>query len=133
MNTIICIINCYDPVNNSWSSPINTHYYYFAMITLNDKLLISGGEDKSGSTNNGYGQLKIKNCTITRSYATATGYQGMPICIITGGKYDKGKNLLYMYKFLRDVIFTDYPNLGFLQFYFRGSLVITPYISSVLQ
>ena len=39
----------------------------------------------------------------------------------------------YMYKFSRDVIFADYPNLGFSRFYFRGSLVITPCISSVLQ
>ena len=28
----------------------------------------------------------------------------------------------YMYKFSRDVIFADYPNLGFPRFYFRGSL-----------
>ena len=35
-------------------------------------------------------------------------------------------NNLTTYKFLRDVIFADYPNLEFLRFYFRGSLVITP-------
>ena len=39
----------------------------------------------------------------------------------------------YMYKFLRDVIFADYPNLGFPRFYFHGSLVITPCTSSILQ
>ena len=39
----------------------------------------------------------------------------------------------YTYKFSRDVIFVDYPNLGSPQFYFRGSLVITPCASSVLQ
>ena len=42
------IINCYDPVINSWTSPINTPYYQFAMTTLNNKLLIAGGKDKNG-------------------------------------------------------------------------------------
>ena len=37
------------------------------------------------------------------------------------------------YKFLRNVNFADDPNLGFLWFYFHGSLVITPCASSVLQ
>ena len=41
--------------------------------------------------------------------------------------------LPYTYKILRDVIFVDYPNLTFPQFYFRGSLVTTPCTSSVLQ
>ena len=40
-------INCYDPLKNSWSSTVNTPYCYFAMTTLNNKLLIAGGEDKS--------------------------------------------------------------------------------------
>ena len=31
----------------------------------------------------------------------------------------------HMHKFSRDVIFADYPNLGFPRFYFHGSLVIT--------
>ena len=38
-----------------------------------------------------------------------------------------------MYKFSRDVIFADYPNLGFPRFYFRGSLVITSSTSNALQ
>ena len=42
-------------------------------------------------------------------------------------------DILYMYKFSRDVIFVDYPNLGFPRFYLCGSLVITPCASSVLQ
>lgn len=37
----------YDPVNNSWGSPIEAPYYYYAMTTLNNTLLIAGGEDKS--------------------------------------------------------------------------------------
>ena len=38
----------------------------------------------------------------------------------------------YTYKFSRDVNFADDLNLGFSQFYFCGSLVITPCASSVL-
>ena len=91
------IINCYDPINNSWSSPIKTHYCVFAMTTLNDKLLIAGGLDKSYKATNQIltmdaGQLKNYTKMITaRSYATATGHQGM--LIITGGEDDKGKLL----------------------------------------
>ena len=91
------IINCYDPVNNSWSSPINTPYCVFAMTTLNNKLLIAGGVDKSHKRTNQIlimdaGQLKNYTKMITaRSYATATGHQGM--LIITGGIDDKSKNL----------------------------------------
>ena len=91
------IINCYDPVNNSWSSPINTPYCYFAMTTLNDKLLIAGGRDESNKRTNQIltmdaGQLKNYTKMITaRSDATATGHQGM--LIITGGKDDEYKRL----------------------------------------
>ena len=86
-------INCYDPVNNSWSSPINTPYSWFAMTVLNNKILIAGGEDKSNKTTNqiltmAAGQLKnYTKMIIARSLATATGHQGM--LIITGGKDDK--------------------------------------------
>ena len=90
------IINCYDPVNNSWSSPINTPYCLFAMTTLNSKLLIAGGQDKSYNSTNiltmDAGQLKNYTKMITaRSYSTATGHQGM--LIITGGMDDKGNTL----------------------------------------
>ena len=91
------IINCYDPVNNSWSSPINTPYCHFAMTKLNNKLLIVGGMDRSYKRTNQIltmdaGQLKNYTKMITaRSYATATGHQGM--LIITGGEDDKGKTL----------------------------------------
>ena len=90
-------INCYDPVNNSWSSPINTPYRTFAMTSLNNKLLIAGGEGKSSKKTNqiltmAAGQLKNYTKMITaRSAATATGHQGM--LIITGGKDDKYKRL----------------------------------------
>ena len=83
-------IDCYDPVNNSWSSPIDTPYYYFAMTTLNDNLLIAGGSDKRYERTNQIltmdaGQLKNYTKMITaRTHATATGHQGM--LIITGGR-----------------------------------------------
>ena len=89
-------INCYDPVNNFWSSII-TLYCYFAMTTLNDKLLIAGGMDESHKRTNQIltmdaGQLKNYTKMITaRSCATATGHQGM--LIITGGEDDKGNIL----------------------------------------
>ena len=90
------IINCYDPVNNSWSSPINTTYCHFAMTTLNNKLLIAGGHYSDKRTNQiltmDAGQLKSYTKMITaRSAATATGHQGM--LIITGGSDDKYKRL----------------------------------------
>ena len=90
-------INCYDPAKNSWSSPINTLYCYFAMTTLNNKLLIAGGEDKSHKVTNQIlimddGQLKnYTKMTTRRSDATAIGHQGM--LIITGGKDDENKVL----------------------------------------
>ena len=90
------IINCYDPVNNSWSSPINTPYCFFAMTTLNNKLLIAGGRDNSWKSTNQIltmdaGQLKNYTKMITaRSSATATGHQGM--LIITGGQDDKRRH-----------------------------------------
>ena len=90
------IINCYDPVNNSWSFPINTPYCLFAMTTFNNTLLIAGGQHSGKRTNQiltmDAGQLKNYTKMITaRSNATATGHQGM--LIITGGYDDKGKRL----------------------------------------
>jgi len=91
-------INCYDPVNNLWnSSPINTPYCYFAMTTLNNNLLIAGGENKSEKKTNQIltmdgGQLKnYTKMTTARASATAAGHQGM--LIITGGRNDKSKIL----------------------------------------
>ena len=90
-------INCYDPVNNSWSSPINTPYSYFSMTMLNNRLLIAGGEDEHYKTTNQIlimdaGQLKnYTTMTTARSSAVSAGHQGM--FIITGGEYDKGKIL----------------------------------------
>ena len=91
------IINCYDPVNNSWSSSINTPYCDFAMTTLNNKLVTAGGRDRSRKTTTQVltlvaGQLKDYTKMITaRSDATAVGHQGM--LILTGGQDDKYKIL----------------------------------------
>ena len=91
------IINCYDPVNNSWSSSINTTYCNFAMTTLNNKLVTAGGWDRSNKRTAQVftldaGQLKKYTKMITaRSVATAAGHQGM--LIITGGWDDKDKTL----------------------------------------
>ena len=90
------VINCYDPVNNSWSSPIITPYCFFAMTTLNDNLLIAGGQYSGKRTNQiltmDAGQLTNYTKMVTaRVYATAVGHQGM--LIITGGEDDKLKEL----------------------------------------
>ena len=91
------IINCYDPANNSWSSPINTSYSHFAMTAFNNKLTTAGGRDKSGKRTNQIlavdaGQLKnYTKMVIARSHATAAGHREM--LIITGGEDDKKKRL----------------------------------------
>ena len=91
------IINCYDPVNNSWSSSINTPYGFFAMTTLNNKLVTAGGRDGSDKRTTQVlildaGQLKNYAKMVTaRSDATAAGHQGM--LIITAGVDDKYKTL----------------------------------------
>ena len=91
------IINCYDPVNNSWSSPINTSYNLFAMTTLNNQLIIAGGKDKYYKKTNEVltmdsTELKYyTKMTTARSYAVAASHQGM--LIITGGFDDNSKIL----------------------------------------
>ena len=90
-------INCYDPVNNLWSSPINTPYSLFAMTILNNRLLIAGGTDKHYKRTNQIftmdaGWLKNYTKMVTaRSGAVAAGHQGT--LIITGGEDDKRKIL----------------------------------------
>ena len=89
------IINCYDPVNNLWSLSISTPYSLFAMTTLNNKLVTTGGQDRHYKITNQIltmdaGQLKRYTKMITaRSRATAAGHQGM--LIITGGYDDKSE------------------------------------------
>ena len=89
-------INSYDPVHNSWSSTINAPYCHFAMTTLNNSLLIAGGQKRNKKTTQiltlDAGQLKnYTNMRTARSSATAAGHQG--ILIVTAGKDDKDKTL----------------------------------------
>ena len=91
------IINCYDPVNNSWSLSINAPYCLFAMTTLNNRLVTVGGEDNSGKKTNQIltmdaDQLKIYSKMMTiKSCTTAAGHK--EVLIIMGGKDDRGKEL----------------------------------------
>ena len=93
------IINCYNPVKNSWSSSITTPYGLFAITALNNKLVTAGGQDKNGSRTNQILTIdgdKLKNCTkmtTVRSSAVAAGHQGM--LIITGGVDNEGKKLSF--------------------------------------
>ena len=90
-------IRCYDPVKNSWRSPINTPYHFFAMTMLINKLLIAGGRGDNFKVTNQVlimndGQLEnYTKMAIARKFATAAGHQGM--LIITGGEDDKNKRL----------------------------------------
>ena len=90
-------INCYDPVNNSWSSSISVPYGFFAMTTIDNKLVTAGGKDNFFVKTNKIltmhaGQLNnYTKMTTARSWATAAGHQGM--LIITCSKDDKGNSL----------------------------------------
>ena len=95
-------INCYDPVNNSWQSPINTSYCYYAMTTLNNQLLVAGGQKEYKRTNEilvldadrivfGERLLHYNEMATPRSSATAAGHQAM--LIIMGGEDIDGKIL----------------------------------------
>jgi len=97
LRDLTLLIVIYDPVNNLWRSPINTPYCHFAMTTLNNNLLIAGGQDEGNKKTNQIltmdaGQLmNYTKMTTARVYATAAGHQGM--LIITRGSDDKGKIL----------------------------------------
>ena len=83
-----CRIDCYDPVNNSWSSPINTPYRLFTLTTLNNKLLTVGGMKQNSRTNQilimNDGQLTLyTKMMLSRVATSAASHQGM--LIITGG------------------------------------------------
>ena len=90
-----CRIDRYDPVNNSWSSPINTPYSLFTLTTLNNRLLTVGGWKQNGRTNQilimNEGQLTLyTKMRLRRVGASAASHQGM--LIITGG-WDGSKTL----------------------------------------
>ena len=71
-------INCYDPVNNSWSSPIYTPYCMFAMTTVNNKLLIAGGEDRSCERTNQIFTMDAGQLNNYDDYSKITCYSCWP-------------------------------------------------------
>ena len=83
-------INAHNIDKNSRSSPINTQYYYFAMPSLNNSLIIAGGIDHRGDPTNQIFTLNnnlLKEYTkmkLSRGYASAVGDQGM--LFIAGGR-----------------------------------------------
>lgn len=90
-------IDCYDPVNNLWSSCIKTPYNFFAMTTLCNNLLIVGGIDKSYKHTDCVLRMEADQfgyytkMTRARSSPAAAGYQGM--LIITGGTNSENDKL----------------------------------------
>ena len=93
-------IDVYDPTKNLWSpSPIITPSYWFAMTTLNDRLVIAGGKSRCSEVTNEVFSLDDNRLILTeytrmvtpKSNAAAAGYRG--ILILAGGKDNKGKVL----------------------------------------
>ena len=87
----MCIIYCYDPVNNLWGSSVDTSCCWFAMTSLNNKLVIAGGRISGMATSKiftmeaDHDQLNYyTNMKTPRSRATAAGHQR--ILLITGGR-----------------------------------------------
>ena len=83
-------LHIYNVYTNQWStSPITTPHCWFAMTILDDKLIIAGGETKSGVVTNGLlafdeGEWKdYSNMPTGRRAAVAVGYQSM--LIVVGG------------------------------------------------
>ena len=152
-------IDCYNPVNNTWSSPINTPCCYFALTALNNNLLVVGGLDKVYTSSCQIftidpGQTQLKNYTemiTARSLATVAGYQG--ILIIAGGKsngkilcsteiFDSGNREWYTTKdlpqphyWLQSVIVDNMVYLlgGFSKDYVNSSTVFAASLDTVLK
>ena len=84
-------LDIYNVYANQWStSPITTPHCWFAMTVLDDKLIIAGGETKSGTATNdvfGYDEGEWKNygsMPTARCAAVAIGHQSM--LIVVGGE-----------------------------------------------
>jgi len=91
-------IDVYTDAKNSWSaSPIYTSYCYFAMTTLNNKLITVGGKDRGYKVTNimflldGDQLNEYTVMTSPRYYTTAAGHQ--ETLIIVGG-YDEKERML---------------------------------------
>ena len=90
-------IDIYDVAENSWSnSPIFTPYRYFAMTTLNNCLIVAGGQDYDSKPTDMIltlenGDKKLKEYTTMRTskyFVAAAGHLGM--LIIAGGANNDG-------------------------------------------
>ena len=93
-------IDCFDPAKKSWGPSIHTKYSYFALTTLNNKLVTAGGQSAQYSKRTkeilkvdtdqleSYGYTEMMEA---RSHATAAGYQGK--LIIIGGEDDYNRKL----------------------------------------
>ncbi|XP_065886080.1 putative mitogen-activated protein kinase kinase kinase 7-like isoform X2 [Dysidea avara] len=84
-------LDIYNVYANQWStSPITTPYCWFAMTVLDDKLIIAGGQTKTGEVTNKVlvldeGEWKdYSEMPTARDCATAVAYQSM--LIMVGGK-----------------------------------------------
>ena len=86
-------LDIYNPTTNQWSSPITTPYSWFAMTTLDNKLLIAGGIDENRQISKkvlvlNAGQWEDYNEMPSAKYQpTAVGHKSM--LIIIGGKIRK--------------------------------------------
>ena len=90
-------LGVYNLTTNQWSpSPITTPYSWFAMTTLDDKLVIAGGTTKNGEVVKkvlvlNAGQWKdYSEMPTARCHATAVGYHSMLI-VVGGGIMVEGK------------------------------------------
>ena len=99
----------YDPVNPSWSTPLNAPYCQFAMTTLNNNLLIAGGKDNSNRKTDEISMLTTQTdashdqfnsytkMNKARSSPAAVGHQGM---LITAGARTIGTKYCHLLSYL---------------------------------
>ena len=90
-------LDIYNVYADQWStSPITTPHCWFAMTVLDNKLIIAGGETKSGEVTNKVlvfddGEWKhCKDMPTARTDAAAVGYQSM-LVVVGGQVYVKDK------------------------------------------
>lgn len=86
-------IHIYNPVEDSWSSPISSPQSLFAMTVVDDYLIIAGGEDKTCKITN---KLLVMDDDQLKEYATlrtprklATAFGHEKMLIIVGGENER--------------------------------------------
>lgn len=93
-------IDIYHVATDSWDkSPIITPYRYFAMTTLNNRLITAGGRDSNNQATdmmftleNGASELKEYGTMIIPKYSVAAASH-QAVLIIAGGRNSKGDSL----------------------------------------